>query len=70
MVFGDHGFLLGFLCARTEIIKGEISDPDPHLNPNPDPELEEKDFRWVTDKILSVANVVCDGRVVSCLEGL
>ena len=28
-----------------------------------------KDFKWATEKILAVADVCCNGRVVSCLEG-
>ncbi len=32
-------------------------------------ELETEDFRWVTDKLLDLADDICDGRVVSLLEG-
>ncbi len=32
-------------------------------------ELETADYRWVTDQLLDVAHDVCDGRVVSLLEG-
>jgi len=32
-------------------------------------ELETEDYRWVTDKLLDLADDVCDGRVISLLEG-
>jgi acetoin utilization deacetylase AcuC-like enzyme len=32
-------------------------------------DLEREDYVWVTRKIMEVANVCADGRVVSCLEG-
>ena len=32
-------------------------------------ELETEDYRWVTDKLLDLADDICDGRVVSLLEG-
>jgi len=32
-------------------------------------DLDEKDFKWITEKIVGVANVCCNGRIVSCLEG-
>eukprot|EP00890_Picochlorum_soloecismus_P001450 jgi/Picsp_1/2305/NSC_05769-R1_histone deacetylase len=31
--------------------------------------IQEKDFEWITDQIVQVANKCCDGRVVSVLEG-
>ena len=31
--------------------------------------LDESDFHWVTNEIMGVADDVCDGRVVSLLEG-
>ena len=31
--------------------------------------LTESDFRWVTEKIVEVADTFCSGRVVSALEG-
>lgn len=31
--------------------------------------VQEKDFEWLTDQIVQVANRCCDGRVVSVLEG-
>lgn len=32
-------------------------------------DLEPHDFSWVTEQLLAVANMVCDGRLVSVLEG-
>ena len=32
-------------------------------------ELETADYRWVTDKLLDLADDVCDGRAISLLEG-
>ena len=29
----------------------------------------EDDFEWVTENLVKIANLCCDGRVVSCLEG-
>ena len=31
--------------------------------------IQEKDFEWITDQIVQVANRCCDGRIVSVLEG-
>jgi acetoin utilization deacetylase AcuC-like enzyme len=31
--------------------------------------LETQDFGWITDRLLGVADIVCQGRVVSALEG-
>ena len=38
-------------------------DPLAHIN------LVEDDFRWITGKLMDVADQCCDGRVVSLLEG-
>jgi acetoin utilization deacetylase AcuC-like enzyme len=43
---------------------------DAHKNdPLAQLELETEDYRWVTDELLDLADEVCDGRVVSMLEG-
>ncbi|MDP4796398.1 MAG: histone deacetylase family protein [Rhodospirillales bacterium] len=43
---------------------------DAHINdPLAQLELATEDYRWVTDKLLDIAYDVCDGRVVSMLEG-
>jgi acetoin utilization deacetylase AcuC-like enzyme len=34
-----------------------------------DLDLTEEDYLWVTNEIMNVANITCDGRVVSVLEG-
>jgi acetoin utilization deacetylase AcuC-like enzyme len=31
--------------------------------------LTDADYRWVTTALMDVANDVCDGRIVSMLEG-
>ncbi|KAK9813955.1 hypothetical protein WJX73_006715 [Symbiochloris irregularis] len=31
--------------------------------------IQEKDYEWVTDQIVQVANLCCNGRIVSVLEG-
>jgi acetoin utilization deacetylase AcuC-like enzyme len=41
---------------------------DDELRPN-GLDLEEADFEWLTRQLLGVANVCCEGRVVSVLEG-
>lgn len=38
-------------------------------DPMGDLNLEEEDYRWVTEQILEVANALCQGRIVSVLEG-
>ncbi|MBI1262678.1 MAG: histone deacetylase family protein [Rhizobiales bacterium] len=42
---------------------GHAADPLSHLN------LREADFEWVTEEIVRLAGRLCDGRVVSALEG-
>ena len=32
-------------------------------------DLRAEDFAWMTDQLVAVANICCDGRVVSVLEG-
>jgi acetoin utilization deacetylase AcuC-like enzyme len=39
------------------------SDPQAHLR------LLTKDFAWITDELVKVANQCCEGRIVSVLEG-
>ncbi|KAL4431738.1 hypothetical protein ABPG77_002954 [Micractinium sp. CCAP 211/92] len=31
--------------------------------------VTERDFEWITDQLVQVANRCCNGRIVSCLEG-
>ena len=31
--------------------------------------IQEKDFEWLTEQLVTVANKVCNGRIVSALEG-
>ena len=31
--------------------------------------IQEKDFEWITDQVVQVANKCCNGRIVSVLEG-
>lgn len=31
--------------------------------------IQEKDFEWLTQQLVTVANKVCKGRIVSALEG-
>ncbi|KEA64339.1 Acetylspermidine deacetylase [Marinobacterium lacunae] len=38
-------------------------------DPMADLNLEEEDYRWVTEKIMEVADSLCGGRIVSILEG-
>ena len=39
------------------------------LKPRVGMDLSVEDYTWLTDKINNVANLCCDGRVVSVLEG-
>lgn len=71
----------GFREAYEETILPGIRDFKPELliisagfdahkrDPLAQLELETEDYRWVTDKLLDLADDVCDGRVVSMLEG-
>lgn len=38
-------------------------------DPMGDLNLDEEDYRWVTEQILNAANTLCQGRIVSVLEG-
>ena len=31
--------------------------------------LDENDYKWVTDELCKIANLTCEGRIVSALEG-
>jgi acetoin utilization deacetylase AcuC-like enzyme len=31
--------------------------------------LEDEDFYWITEQLMRIADVSCDGRIVSILEG-
>lgn len=71
----------GFRGVYEEIMLPAIRDFRPELliisagfdahknDPLASLELETEDYRWVTDKLLDLADDVCDGRVVSLLEG-
>lgn len=39
------------------------------LDPMADMDLEESDYRWVTERIVEIAGKCCAGRIVSSLEG-
>ncbi len=70
-----------FRDAYTDVMLPAIRDFAPELliisagfdahkrDPLAQLELETSDYRWVTDQLLDLANEVCDGRVVSLLEG-
>jgi acetoin utilization deacetylase AcuC-like enzyme len=40
-----------------------------HLDPLAALELQDSDFRWITEQLMAVADDCCDGRIVSVLEG-
>ena len=40
-----------------------------HLDPLAALELQDSDFRWITEQLMDVANECCGGRIVSVLEG-
>jgi len=39
------------------------------LDPLAHMELEDGDFRWITRQVMAIADAVCEGRIVSVLEG-
>lgn len=39
------------------------------LDPIADMNLEEADYRWITERLVQIAGKYCDGRIVSTLEG-
>ena len=71
----------GFRAAYDDIILPAIRKFNPELliisagfdahkrDPLAQLQLETEDYRWVTDKLLDLADDCCDGRVVSLLEG-
>ena len=40
-----------------------------HLDPLAALELQDSDFRWITEQLMAVADDCCGGRIVSVLEG-
>ncbi|MET0964344.1 MAG: histone deacetylase family protein [Noviherbaspirillum sp.] len=40
-----------------------------HLDPLAALELQDSDFRWITEELMQIADASCGGRVVSVLEG-
>jgi acetoin utilization deacetylase AcuC-like enzyme len=40
-----------------------------HLDPLAGLELQDSDYRWITEKLMDVADKCCGGRIVSVLEG-
>jgi acetoin utilization deacetylase AcuC-like enzyme len=40
-----------------------------HLDPLAALELQDDDFRWITDELMQIADASCSGRIVSVLEG-
>jgi acetoin utilization deacetylase AcuC-like enzyme len=40
-----------------------------HLDPLAGLELQDSDFRWITEQLMAVADECCGGRIVSVLEG-
>jgi acetoin utilization deacetylase AcuC-like enzyme len=71
----------GFRAAWSRIILPALDDFAPDLvlisagfdahkdDPLASLRLEDEDFKWVTQQIVTVANTRCQGRVVSTLEG-
>lgn len=70
-----------FRAAITEIISPALIEFQPELlmisagfdahidDPLASLCLTEEDFSWVTEELMRVANLVCDGKIVSTLEG-
>lgn len=57
-----HSFAPDFVLVSAGF-DAHVRDPLAQL------ELEDEDFRWITDAIVDLANEVCGGKVVSVLEG-
>ncbi len=47
----------GFDAHATDVLNGGFS------------KLTEPDYKWVTERLVEIANTVCDGRIVSVMEG-
>jgi len=58
---------MGFDAARGDV--GNVRSSVGELNGERGMNLEAEDFEWVTTEVLRVADLCCNGRVVSVLEG-
>ncbi len=47
----------GFDAHSTDALNGHLA------------KLNECDYKWLTERLVEIANKCCDGRVVSVLEG-
>ena len=56
----------GFDAGKHDVGNMNLLD---ELKPRVGMDLSVEDYTWLTDKINNVANLCCDGRVVSVLEG-
>jgi acetoin utilization deacetylase AcuC-like enzyme len=65
----DAGMLPAIRRFNPELIIISAGFDAHHLDPLAGLNLEDEDFRWITEELMDIAEAVCNGRIVSILEG-
>lgn len=65
----ESGMLPAIRDFNPELIIISAGFDAHHLDPLAGLNLQDDDFRWITEELMAIANETCSGRVVSILEG-
>jgi acetoin utilization deacetylase AcuC-like enzyme len=65
----EHIILPRVAAFRPDLIVISAGFDAHHLDPLGGLQLDEADFSWVTEEIMTIAALNCEGRIVSVLEG-